>query len=111
MDALIAKDRAGWETRARALHDVTAEVLKAIDAKDADKVFELGERVEGACETCHKHYWYPNDEAGRAPGPALQMNPIARPITPTPDHSTREAMAVTLPTMDEALASSPIATR
>ena len=61
MDALIAKDRAGWERRATALHDVTAEVLQAIDAKDADKVFELGERVEAACEACHKHFWYPNE--------------------------------------------------
>jgi hypothetical protein len=61
MDALIAKDRAAWNTRAKALHDVVASVLQAIDAKDAEKVFELGEQIEIACETCHKQYWYPNE--------------------------------------------------
>jgi hypothetical protein len=61
MDALIAKDRAAWNTRAKALHDVVAQVVQAIDAKDAEKVFELGEQIELACEGCHKQYWYPNE--------------------------------------------------
>jgi hypothetical protein len=60
MDVLIAKDRAGWNTRAIALHDAAMEILAAVDAKDADKVFEIGERIEVACEGCHSHYWYPN---------------------------------------------------
>jgi hypothetical protein len=61
MDALIAKDRAAWNTRAKALHDVMAQVVQAVDAKDAEKVFELGEQIELACEGCHKQYWYPNE--------------------------------------------------
>ena len=61
MDALIAKDRPAWDARATALHDIVAQVIQAIDAKDADKVFELGERIEVACEGCHKQYWYPNE--------------------------------------------------
>jgi hypothetical protein len=61
MDALIAKDRPAWNTRAKALHDVVSDVIKAIDAKDSDKVFELGEKIEEACESCHKQYWYPNE--------------------------------------------------
>jgi hypothetical protein len=61
MDALIAKDRMAWNRHAKALHDVVASVIQAIDAKDADKVFELGEQIEVACETCHKNYWYPNE--------------------------------------------------
>ena len=61
MDALIAKDRAAWNARAKALHDVVEQVVQAIDAKDAEKVFELGEQIELACEGCHKQYWYPNE--------------------------------------------------
>jgi hypothetical protein len=61
MDALIAKDRAAWNARAKHLHDTVSEVVKAIDAKDSTKVFELGEQIEVACENCHKQYWYPNE--------------------------------------------------
>jgi hypothetical protein len=61
MDALIAKDRTAWEARAKALHDIMVKVVDAIDAKDADKVFELGEQIEVTCEGCHKQYWYPNE--------------------------------------------------
>ena len=62
MDELIAKDREGWNMRARALHEAALATLKAVDAKDADKVFELGEQIELACEGCHSHYWYPNEK-------------------------------------------------
>jgi hypothetical protein len=61
MDALIAKDRAAWDRHALQLHEAAVAVLKAADAKDAQKVFELGEQIELACEGCHKAYWYPNE--------------------------------------------------
>jgi hypothetical protein len=61
MDVLIAKDRAAWNARAKRLHDVVLEVIQAIDAKDSNRVFELGERIEESCEGCHKQYWYPNE--------------------------------------------------
>ena len=61
MDVLIAKDRAAWHERATHLHDAAIDVIAAIDAKDGNKVFELGEKIEEACENCHKQYWYPNE--------------------------------------------------
>lgn len=61
MEEMINKDRATWNMRATALHDAAQEALAAIDAKDADKVFEVGEKIERACENCHTHYWYPNE--------------------------------------------------
>jgi hypothetical protein len=67
MEALIAKDRAGWIERAKALHEAGLEVLKAVDAKDAQKVFEIGEHIERACENCHSHYWYPNEKIPPVP--------------------------------------------
>jgi cytochrome c556 len=62
MDELIAKDPAGWYMRSQALRSAALATLKAVDAKDADKVFELGEQIEHACEGCHSHYWYPNEK-------------------------------------------------
>ena len=61
MDVLIAKDRAAWHERATHLHDAAIDVIAAIDAKDGNKVFELGEKIEETCENCHKQYWYPNE--------------------------------------------------
>jgi hypothetical protein len=59
MDKLIAKDPAGWIARAKALHDASLKSLQAIDAKDPDTLFEVGEQIEHACENCHVNYWYP----------------------------------------------------
>ena len=61
MEVLINKDRAAWEKRARALHDAALNVVKAVDTKDSQKVFEVGEEIEVACESCHRQYWYPNE--------------------------------------------------
>ena len=30
--------------------------------KDAAKVFELGDTLDAACESCHRQYWYPNEK-------------------------------------------------
>jgi hypothetical protein len=60
MDALIAKDRTGWNERVEALHAAAEEALHAIDARDAQSLFDIGDRIEAACEHCHATYWYPN---------------------------------------------------
>ena len=62
METLINKDRAAWNSHALALHDAATEVLAAVDARDAEKVFEVGEHIERACENCHTQYWYPNEK-------------------------------------------------
>lgn len=67
MDVLIAKDRAAWNERATHLHDAAMSVIAAVDAKDANKVFELGEKIEETCENCHKQYWYPNEVIPEVP--------------------------------------------
>ena len=61
MDVLIAKDRGEFYKRAVALREAALEVVAAVDKKDPEKVFEVGEHIERACENCHKHYWYPNE--------------------------------------------------
>jgi hypothetical protein len=61
MDALIAENRADWNMRARALHEAATKALSAIEAQDADRLFEIGEEIEHACEGCHSAFWYPNE--------------------------------------------------
>ena len=67
MEDLINKDRASWEMRALKLHEAGLEAVKAVDAKDAQKVFEVGEQIEQACENCHRQYWYPNEQIPPVP--------------------------------------------
>ena len=62
MEALINKDRGAWNERARGLREASVAALNAIDAHDADRVFEVGEQIERACEHCHSQYWYPNEK-------------------------------------------------
>jgi hypothetical protein len=75
MEALIDKDRASWIMRAKGLHDAGLEVLQAIDARDAKRVFEIGEHIERACESCHSQYWYPNEKIPAVPTELKQTHP------------------------------------
>src|SRR5262245_39413561 len=68
MEVLINKDVPAFRMRAKALHDAAFAALQAIDNKDAQKVFEVGEQIEQACENCHKQYWYPNEKIPPVPG-------------------------------------------
>ena len=61
MQVNIDKDRAAWNERAKAMHDAAMLAVRAAEARDADKIFELGEIIENACEGCHRHFWYPNE--------------------------------------------------
>ena len=72
MEALINKDLASWRRRAHGLHEAGAAAIQAIDAKDADKLFEVGEQIERACESCHSQYWYPNEKIPPVPTSGAQ---------------------------------------
>jgi hypothetical protein len=62
---LIEVDRNNFIRRARKLQDAAATALKAIDAKDKDALFLAIESIDRACESCHLHYWYPNDKTAQ----------------------------------------------
>jgi cytochrome c556 len=62
MEALINQDLDSWNEGAKALQAAALNALHAADAHDADKIFEVGEQIEHACENCHKQYWYPNEK-------------------------------------------------
>jgi hypothetical protein len=61
MEVLIEKDRGSWNERAKALRDAAMLAVRAAEAQDADRIFEVGETIEHACEGCHRQYWYPNE--------------------------------------------------
>jgi hypothetical protein len=63
---LIDGDRLAFIRRARGLQDAAAVAMKAVDAKNKDALFQAEDGVDKACENCHLHYWYPNDERARA---------------------------------------------
>ena len=72
MEALINKDLGAWRKRAHGLHEAGVAALQAIDAKDANKLFEVGEQIERACEGCHSQYWYPNEKIPPVPTSGAQ---------------------------------------
>lgn len=62
---LIDGDRDAFVRRARRLQDAATLALKAIDARDKKELFARLGDVDKACESCHLHYWYPNDKRAR----------------------------------------------
>jgi hypothetical protein len=68
IEELINKDRAAWIKYAHGLHDATMEAFKAIEEKDSEKLLDVGNQIDEACEKCHLQYWYPDEKRpGSAP--------------------------------------------
>ena len=59
--AAIDADPAAFAAHAQALHVAARAAVDAIDAHDAKRLLDAGERVDAACEACHTRYWYPHD--------------------------------------------------
>lgn len=62
---LIDGDRLTFIRRARRLQDAAALALKAVDEKNTDALFKAEDDIDKACEACHLHYWYPNDQRAK----------------------------------------------
>ena len=62
---LVDADRPGFIRRARTLQDSAEMALKAVERKDKTALFHAIESIDRACENCHLHYWYPNDQRAR----------------------------------------------
>lgn len=52
-----AKDGGDWMKFAQELVDVSAAALRATEAKDADRLLDVGGPIDEVCERCHKKYW------------------------------------------------------
>jgi hypothetical protein len=61
MQAKLDADPVLWDAKIQALRNVALEVLEIANKKDAKALFEAGEDLDKACESCHLEYWYPGD--------------------------------------------------
>ena len=58
IEALINQDRASFMKMAHDLYDSVLPVMQAIEAKDKDKLLEVSDGIDRACENCHIKYCY-----------------------------------------------------
>ena len=63
IEALLAQDRHAFVDLAHNLQDTGLSALKAIEARDPEKLSDAGGDIDAACEKCHLEYWYPNKKA------------------------------------------------
>ena len=54
-------ERPDWIKRATALRAVALTGLVAADARDVVALNVSLTELDHACESCHVHFWYPND--------------------------------------------------
>ena len=59
---LLDAQHADFVVRAGRLRDAAAIGMKAAQAKDPKALFVAISGIDKACESCHLHYWYPNDK-------------------------------------------------
>jgi len=64
IEELVKQDRQTWDRLALALHEGAASAIKFIDSKDTEGIMTAGDAIYQACDSCHRKYWYPNDELG-----------------------------------------------
>jgi cytochrome c len=78
IESMINNDRGAWIKYAHGLHDATMEALKAVEAKDKDKLLDVGNAIDEACEKCHLQYWYPNERKPEsAPSEKASKTPVS----------------------------------
>jgi len=61
--AKLEADPVLWNAKIEALRNVGLEVLEIVKHKKVDELWEAGDNLDKACETCHIQYWYPGDKA------------------------------------------------
>lgn len=69
IQVLIDGNPAEFVRHAQALTDAAVMAVGAADARSVKVLFEAGDKIDQACETCHLKYWYPKGKAPAAPTP------------------------------------------
>jgi hypothetical protein len=62
IEAKINQDPAMWNQHADGLRTAALESLAIIKTRDVEGLFEAGNKIDRACESCHLEYWYPGDK-------------------------------------------------
>jgi hypothetical protein len=68
----LASDRVSWDRSANALQAAAMKALAAARAHDKTGVFNVGEEIDNACESCHIVYWYPLEKTPGVSTPAAR---------------------------------------
>jgi hypothetical protein len=58
--AKVERDPVLWDAKIEAIRNVGLEVLDIVKHKRVQELWDAGDNLEVACETCHERYWYPN---------------------------------------------------
>src|SRR5437867_479382 len=61
--AKLEADPVLWNAKIEALRNVGLEVLEIVKNKKVDELWDAGDNLDRACESCHIQYWYPGDKA------------------------------------------------
>jgi uncharacterized protein DUF6644 len=59
---LLDSQHEDFVARADRLREAASLGLKAVDTRDTKALFGAITAIDKACESCHLHYWYPNDK-------------------------------------------------
>jgi hypothetical protein len=62
IEAKVKQDPAMWNRHADGLRAAALESLQIIKSRDAEGLFDAGDKIDKACERCHLEYWYPGDK-------------------------------------------------
>ena len=62
IEAKVKQDPSMWNRHADGLRDAALESLKVIRTRNAEGLFDVGDKIDKACESCHLEYWYPGDK-------------------------------------------------
>jgi hypothetical protein len=61
--AKLQADPVLWNAKIEALRNVGLQVLEIVKKKKVDELWDAGDNLDQACESCHIQYWYPGDTA------------------------------------------------
>jgi len=61
--AKLEADPVLWNAKIEALRNVGLEVLDIVKRKDVNELWDAGDNLDRACESCHVAYWYPGEAA------------------------------------------------
>jgi hypothetical protein len=59
IEVLLKQNRTPFNNFAQQLTDAALVALRAVDARSVEGLYESGDVIDQACESCHMAYWYP----------------------------------------------------
>ena len=64
----IDANRDLWVKHVTQLQTVALQAMKITTDRNVQALWDIGEPIDQACESCHLEFWYPNDVRPPAPG-------------------------------------------